>query len=286
MTSGASGQLQADEGALEALSTAIRAWRRDAVGILAQADAQLRGQSDAIERTRSQRANRLSALNAALSACDAESPERGRLMLAAGEAEEALARATQALQEMDEVRAEFRILERQTRASTDGGTERADADLRRRAEAIKAYHAAGLPSPAATGPAGGVPSSGGGDAIAQRGLAQVPLDQVDFSDNPILDGFGKGGATRGDYRWAVSTWADVVEPAVRDGADRSYFEARDAERGATGWRQTANVYDVFLGSKPISLSRRPDGSLDPQSGRHRIEVARELGITHLPARLL
>jgi len=286
MTSGASGQLQADEGALEALSTAISAWRREAVGILAQADAQLRGQSDAIERTRSQRANRLSALKATLSACDAESPERGRLMLAVGEAEDALARATQALQEMDEVRAEFRILERQTRASTDGGTERADADLRRRAEAIKAYRAAGVPSPAATGPAGGAPSSGGGDAIAQRGLAQVPLDQVDFSDNPILDGFGKGGATRGDYRWAVSTWADVVEPAVRDGADRSYFEARDAERGATGWRQTANVYDVFLGSDPIAVSCRPDGSLDPQSGRHRIEVARELGITHLPARLL
>jgi hypothetical protein len=285
-TSGGRGQLKADEGTVEALGTAIRAWRRDALGVLVQADAQLRGQSDAIERTRRQRTNRLSALEAALSACDAGAPDRGRLMLEIGRAREALARAADAQQEMDEIRAAFRMLERQTRASTDGEAERADADLRRRAEAIKAYRAAGVPTPETTSTGGGAPHSGTADAIAQRGLAQVRLDQIDFSDNPILDGFGKGGATRGDYRWALTTWADVVEPAVREGADRTYFEARDAERRAQGWRQTANVYDLFLGSDPIALSRRADGSFDPQSGRHRIAVARELGITHLPARLL
>lgn len=60
MTSGASGQLQADEGALGALGTAIRAWRHDAVGILLQADAQLRGVASAAPARASSRELRAS----------------------------------------------------------------------------------------------------------------------------------------------------------------------------------------------------------------------------------
>lgn len=286
MSTAASGQLRGDERALDALAAAIRDWQRDARGLLAQADARLRAQSDAVARTRAQRANHLRALETALQTCPPDSPERGQLVLDARAAEEALARATAAEQEMNEILTEFRMLERQTQASADGGAERAGADLRRRTEAIKDYRAATVPSSEPGLASGAGPTSTPGSALAQRGLTEVSLDQIDYSDNPILDEFTRGGATRGDYRWAVSTWADVVEPAVRDGHDRSYFEARDAERGASGWRQTANVYDMFLGSDPIALSRRPDGKLDPQSGRHRIEIARELGLTHLPARLL
>lgn len=286
MSTGASAQLRGDDRALEALAAAIRDWQRDAGGLLAQADARLRTQSDAVARTRAQRANHLRALEAALRTCEPDSPERDRLMLDVRAAEEALAHATAAEQEMNEIVAEFRMLERQTRASADGGAERAGADLRRRTEAIKDYRAAPVPSSEAGLASGAGPPPVADGALAQRGLTEVSLDEIDYSDNPIVDAFTRGGATRGDYRWAVSTWADVVEPAVRDGHDRSYFEARDAERGASGWRQTANVYDMFLGSDPIALSRRPDGTLDPVGGRHRIAIARELGLKHLPARLL
>jgi hypothetical protein len=187
---------------------------------------------------------------------------------------------------MDDIRERFRMLQRQTRVASEGLVERADADLRRRAEALRAYEAVAMPTfPTESSP--GLTGAGPGeDALSARGLRQVPLDQIDFKDNPIVDEFHKGGTTRSDYRWAVATWADVVEPAVLEGADRGYFEARDAERGATGWRQTATVYDLFIGSEAITLSRRADGSLDPQGGRHRIAIARELGLSQLPARLL
>lgn len=260
MSTGASGQLRGDERALEALASAIRDWQRDARGLLVQADARLRAQADAVAGTRAQRANRLRALEAALRACPPDSPGRGQLMRDVRAAEEALASATAADQEMSDIRTEFQMLERQARASADGDAERADADLRRRTEAIKDYRAVAVPTSAPGLASGGGSPLSAGDALAQRGLIHVSLDQIDYGDNPILDGFTRGGANRGDYRWAVSTWADVVEPAVRDGHDRSYFEGRDAERGATGWRQTANVYDMFLGSDPIALSRRDDGT--------------------------
>jgi ParB-like chromosome segregation protein Spo0J len=39
------------------------------------------------------------------------------------------------------------------------------------------------------------------------------------------------------------------------------------------------------GSHPNRLDRRPDGTLNVVNGRHRIEIARELGITSLPAQV-
>lgn len=286
MSTGADGRLRGDERTLAALGTAIGDWQRDAAAALTQAGAQLRAQAHAVERTRVQRASRLRALETALGACEPDSPERGRLMLDVRSAEQDLAQADSASQDVEDVATEFRMLERQARAIL-GAAAPAVTDLQRRRAAVDRYRAEAIPSaggaPVGSGP---VPGDSGNAALARRGLALVSLDRIDFRDNPIIDGYGKGDATRADYRWAVETWANQVEPEVQNGADRSFFETRDTERGAVGLRQTANVYDLFLGSDPVALSRRPDGTLDPQSGRHRIEVARELGLTHLPARLL
>jgi hypothetical protein len=65
---------------------------------------------------------------------------------------------------------------------------------------------------------------------------------------------------------------------------RDDFTARDAARGARPPRSYAEVYDMFLDKDPIQIDRRPDGTLHVGSGRHRIEIARELGITRLPAK--
>lgn len=119
--------------------------------------------------------------------------------------------------------------------------------------------------------------------LSDCGLTSVSLDQVDFSDNPILDGFTSGGLTKADYRWAVETWAQVVGPGHERGMGRDEFAAWDTAHGATPPRSTAEVFDLFLRDDRIRISRRPDGTFDVIGGRHRIEVARELGITHLPA---
>jgi hypothetical protein len=41
---------------------------------------------------------------------------------------------------------------------------------------------------------------------------------------------------------------------------------------------------MFVGSDPISVERRPDGSVVVINGRHRIEIVPGLGITRLPAK--
>jgi hypothetical protein len=118
-------------------------------------------------------------------------------------------------------------------------------------------------------------------------LKEVDVASVEFDDNPIIGSFGRGDTTRADYRWAVQTWDEVVRPGVLRGMTRADFEARDVERGAPALRRTAGVYDLFLGdSDRLRLTRRADGKFDVTNGRHRLEVARELGIERLPAHVI
>ena len=123
------------------------------------------------------------------------------------------------------------------------------------------------------------------------GLADVDVSSADLDENPILDDdrskgtFGKGGLSRADYRWAVQTWNDTVGPGVAGGKTREDFAERDARSNAQPLRRTADVYDMFLGTDRIRADRRPDGSLNILSGRHRLLIARELGIKNLPGQV-
>jgi hypothetical protein len=116
----------------------------------------------------------------------------------------------------------------------------------------------------------------------------VEVSAADLDDNPVLDDngaqgtFGKGGLSRADYRWAVQTWSDTVGPGVASGKTRDDFVARDAASNAQPLRRTADVYDMFLGSDRIRADRQPNGSLNIINGRHRLLIARELGIRILP----
>ena len=119
--------------------------------------------------------------------------------------------------------------------------------------------------------------------LAGNKLTDLDVAQVSFADNPITGTFGRGGLTRADYRWAVSTWDEVVRPGLDRVMTRNDFAARDTAGGAPPLRRTADVYDMFLGSDPIRVERRPNGSISVINGRHRLQVAGELGITRLPA---
>lgn len=116
----------------------------------------------------------------------------------------------------------------------------------------------------------------------QQGLTALKVNDADLADTPILGEFGRGGLTRADYRWAVQTWRDVVGPGVANGRSRDDFAAEDVASGAPPLRRAADVYDMFLGSDRIRVDRGPDGSLNIINGRHRFDVARELGIDSLP----
>ena len=128
--------------------------------------------------------------------------------------------------------------------------------------------------------------SGSRHAASRGQLPEIGVDQLDYSDNPIIDGFGRGGLNRGDYRWAVEAWDTKVKPTLARGAGRDELASRDAASNARPLRRLADVYDTFLGSDAITVSRMPNGKFDVQNGRHRIEVARELGVNSLPVRVL
>jgi hypothetical protein len=117
----------------------------------------------------------------------------------------------------------------------------------------------------------GDPSSGRGNAGAREQLSEVGVDHLDYPDNPI---------------GAVEAWDTKVKPALARGAGRDELAARDTASNARPLRRLADVYDIFLGSDAITVSRMSNGKLDVQNGRHRIEVAREMGVRSLPVRVL
>jgi hypothetical protein len=134
---------------------------------------------------------------------------------------------------------------------------------------------------------GGAPGGGGGlaAALAAHGLELVDVQLPDYSGNPKLT-WSKGDATIADYRWAVETWDTQVAGMVARGLTHDDLVRLDQERGATGFRRLAGVWDLFLGSDPVVVEEDASGALGGvPSGRHRLEAARQLGVTHLPARV-
>ncbi|MBT2536280.1 ParB N-terminal domain-containing protein [Arthrobacter sp. ISL-69] len=117
--------------------------------------------------------------------------------------------------------------------------------------------------------------------LAARGMRMIPVDRADFTDNPILS----WRTDVANYLWACEKWDLVVSNAVSHGQNREDLAKRDTLSGAPNpsMRQLAHVWDLFLGGDPIDVTAKPDGSFEVNGGRHRLEAARRLGISHLPA---
>jgi hypothetical protein len=273
--------------AVRALDRALDKWSQQQRAYWTQAAAHVSATVQQITAERRQRLNRVSALAAALSAArDAQQANRIRVELEAArrllqQAEAALARAGAAEQE-------FQAARRRAGFALEPAIDAARADLARRAQSLDAYATAGALSTPAPVVAGLGRAALGATALATAftasGVETMSVDDLDFADNPIVGTFGRADASARDYRWAVETWASVVQPGLAAGLGRDDFEARDRERGAQPLRRTADVYDMFLTS-PILVDRRPDGALVVRDGRHRVQMARELAITTLPVQV-
>jgi len=264
--------------ALKGMRSALNDWAKAAKGLSVQADAATAALRGEVERELRRRTTELSALEAALRA--APKDEQATLAEKVRCADRGVEAARRALTLATDANRRAEELRRRTDDTASGLVPRASRALEHKLRALSDYAAAPVSS------AGGSEGSAGPVGYGVSGIADVPLDQVRFDDNPIRGGFGRGDADVGDYRWATETWESVVRPGVLAGKIREDFARRDTERGQhVGFRRTAGVYDMFLGDDSIRLSRRSDGSFDVVGGRHRIEVARQLGITHLPARI-
>jgi len=273
--------IQTRDEALRSLDQAFGTWSRTWRGVWQQAAAQAAATSSTIEIERRHRATRVRSLEVALSAASenqraliAAQLERARRSL-----DGAAAAAADARRANEAARAEVRRVTTASDAIVSG----AQADLRRRLGTLSDYRRSSGTSTTSLKEYSAPLSAG----MLPAEMTEVPLHDLDYRDNPLVGGFGKGGASKSDYRWAVETWATVVRPGVDRGMRREDFAARDAERGAPPFRRTADVYDLFLGdSDRIVLSPTAAGKLDIVNGRHRVAIAREVGITHLPARIL
>jgi hypothetical protein len=239
-----------------------------------------------MEYERSRRANTVAALEARQRSPDGKTDRLLGAELAA--ARESLLIAERSLKSVLAVQQELTAAERRAVTNLDSVISAARADLQGRLRSLHRYVSSDIES-------GGHGSSNStassitlsNDLADEREMQDVELSNVDYSDNPIAGSFEKGGAKLADYRWAVETWETVVRPGVNRGMSRDDFAQRDRERGASPFRRTADVHDLFLGdSDRILLSRRSDGRFDVVNGRHRVHVARQLGIKSLPARIV
>ncbi len=277
--------------ALVAVDRGLAQWAAAATGVLVQAAATASGAQSAAEAEVRRRAAKLAALEALRSSLrpGAETRAFDREI---GQARDAQRTAILAAQRITDVAQRLAALRRSQARNADAQIGAARADLARMLTDLAAYHGpaaggAGLSQGSSSGSSPALaPAPGGESWLADLGMTEFDVTQVDFSDNPILGSFTRSDdLTRADYRWAVQTWDQVVRPGLSRGMSRADFAARDAERGAPLRRRTAEVYDLFLGSKVIHLVRREDGTLDPDGGRRRIEIARELGIGRLPGKM-
>lgn len=132
--------------------------------------------------------------------------------------------------------------------------------------------------------------SSGVQAAAVRGPAgltieSVSLDQIDLSDSPVSGAadFHKVSAQQMQDGW--QKLRDVVAPAVARGADSDYFDRLDAAQGLSGANSYKNIYDVFYGINCIALNQ-VGNTYHVTNGYHRLFIARQLGITNIPAMIV
>lgn len=271
--------------ALASVDRGLSQWAASVSGVLTQATAAgsaATAEAGAVVR---QSAGKVAASQQVLGSLRPED-DRSTLERDLADAQRSLDAAKGALSRIEAVVQRLSALQRAQVRSTETLVGSARADLSKRSGDLGAYRGGGgTAGGGSVGAASG--DCGAGGWLAGAGLSSVDVTAADFGDNPIIGSFGRGDTTRADYRWAVQTWDELVGPGVAKGMTREDFEARDAAREAPPLRRTAAVYDMFLGDTDrLRVTRRPDGSLDVTNGRHRLEVARELGIKSLPGQVI
>lgn len=127
--------------------------------------------------------------------------------------------------------------------------------------------------------------NGSSDGLAEIGLTMVPVDAATFADNPIRS-WDK--ASREDIAWAVERWDSVVSKVVARGGGLAELEDRDRREGAKpgSMRELSRAYECFTGGDRIRVEPRGDGTYGVIGGRHRLQVAKELGVHSLPVEIV
>lgn len=214
-------------------------------------------------------------------ATDAERHHRGVLRDAASRR---LQTSRQAVRDIQDAMSRFSMVSSRFNETNAQLRVRANQRLTFLDEAIAAYGTGASGGSAVESAAPSTRNSGTSELdwyLAQKGMRMVRIEAATFADNPILS----WRAAPADYAWACEKWDRVVSKAISQGQGRDDLVQRDNASGAApdSMRHLAHVWDIFLGSEAIRLDAKADGTYEVINGRHRLQVARDLGITHLPA---
>jgi hypothetical protein len=118
-----------------------------------------------------------------------------------------------------------------------------------------------------------------------RSIQDVPVDQVDLSDSPVKDTDDFHKVSREEMVEGFRKLEEEVRPAVAEGANGDHFSRLDQERGLDYEHGYRRVYDAFYGNSAIRLEKAGD-DYNVINGYHRLAVARELGLSTVPARVI
>ncbi|MFZ4748730.1 MAG: hypothetical protein ACOYLK_17910 [Sphingomonas sp.] len=118
-----------------------------------------------------------------------------------------------------------------------------------------------------------------------EGFAMVPLSLVDESDSQVggPEDFKKGYSPA-DLEWAHEAFVGVIMPGVANGLTIDDFRDRDQREGRMGTRSYADTYSGFFSTDHAITLSGPGCTV--VNGYHRIWVARQMGLRHIPARLM
>ena len=125
-------------------------------------------------------------------------------------------------------------------------------------------------------------------------IVMVPISRIDLDDNPIQGGWHPGqrsvhGASYEEMSEAMRAFQERILPQLLDGASPRQLADDDpaTKAGLVDWASAEQLLSEFVtGGDVICVEASADGRMTVNGGRHRIQVARDLGFTHVPARII
>jgi len=174
-------------------------------------------------------------------------------------------------------------------------TERARAELASLHDRYEAVRQSQVAAGVAGAIAGGVVAIGaalasrvsaaGGSKWLDRGVQEVPVDQIDVSDSTVSGTEDFHKVSHDEMVRGFGKLVGTVRPAVTGGADGDYFSKLDDAGGLDYENGYRRVYDAFYGDSSIRLEKI-GSRYNVINGYHRLAVARELGVRTVPARVI
>ncbi len=118
------------------------------------------------------------------------------------------------------------------------------------------------------------------------GFQEIPLEQMDWDEMGALTPEEYHKVPLEEMQEGLRKLQEVVRPAVQQGATAEDFDRMDQAQGldyAHGYRR---IYDAFYGPSEAIAVEKVGEKYRVLNGRHRLLLARELGVQALPMRVV